>query len=242
MHGRPVLAALVAGVALAAPAGARAADGACTAGAEVALGDRVSSYAGKARGRLGAFDRPGGRRLRTFDRLNVNGVPTVLHIRAAVLGPDCRPAWYRVQLPVRPNGAAGYVRARAVTPRRVWTRIEIDLSERRVDVFRRGRLVLRTAAAVGSPVTPTPTGSYYVNQILAAPDPAGPFGPGALGISAFSPVLRDWPQGGPIAIHGTNEPGSIGLPVSLGCLRILNGEIVRLMREIPEGTPVEIDR
>ena len=79
------------------------------------------------------------------------------------------------------------------------------------------------------------------NQRLVAPDPWGPFGPAALGISAVSPVLQDWVQGGPIAIHGTNDPASIGEAASHGCLRVRNDVLVWMFREIPAGTPVEIE-
>lgn len=79
-------------------------------------------------------------------------------------------------------------------------------------LFRDGRPVLETVGGIGSPATPTPTGSFYVNQRLIPTDTSGPFGPGAIGISAFSNVLTGWAQGGPIAIHGTNQPWSIGKP------------------------------
>ena len=57
-----------------------------------------------------------------------------------------------------------------------------------------------------------------------AGNPIGGYGPGAVGISAFSPVLLNWPQGGPIAIHGTNAPDLIGFAVSHGCLRVRNAD------------------
>src|SRR5207244_2896367 len=113
----------------------------------------------------------------------------------------------------------GWVRGSAVDVEKVTARIEVDLSDRRVTLFRDGRRVLTATAAVGSPATPTPTGKYYVNQRLIPTDPSGPFGPGAVGISAFSDVLTGWTQGGPIAIHGTNAPWSIGKAVSNGCIR-----------------------
>jgi len=172
--------------------------------------------------------------------MNENGFPTVFGVLAEIDGNRCRPAWYRVQLPLRPNGVTGYVRARDVSLGRVDTRVDVDLSQRRIDVYRNGRRIRRVTAAIGAPITPTPTGSYYVNQRLVAPDPWGPFGPAALGISAFSPVLQDWAQGGPIAIHGTNDPGSIGRAASHGCLRVDNAVLTWLFREIPAGTPVEI--
>ena len=122
----------------------------------------------------------------------------------------------------------------------VRTRITVDLSERRVRLYRSGKLVLSSSAAVGSSATPTPLGRYYVNQRLIPDDPSGPFGPGAVGISAFSPVLTGWAQGGPIAIHGTNEPASIGHAVSNGCIRLPNTVLRRLFAQALAGTPVLI--
>lgn len=213
---------------------------ACLEGDVKRLRSRRAAYAAIATGPTEAFARPGGDVTHRFERLNVNGVPTVFGVLAAVLGPDCQPVWYRVQLPVRPNGAVGYVRAAAVEVARVTTRVEVDLSERRLVFFREGRRMLRARVAVGASITPTPTGKYYVNQRLTAPDPWGPFGPAAIGISAFSPVLQEWAQGGPIAIHGTNDPGSIGQAASHGCVRVRNDVLSVLFRQVPVGTPVVI--
>jgi lipoprotein-anchoring transpeptidase ErfK/SrfK len=71
-------------------------------------------------------------------------------------------------------------------------------------------------------------------------DKQGPYGPGALGISAFSNVLTGWTQGGPIAIHGTDEPWSIGHAVSNGCIRLPNATLLRVFRMAVAGTPVII--
>ena len=79
-----------------------------------------------------------------------------------------------VGLPIRPNGVTGWVRAAGVDapdgtdadPRRPL--------RRRVTLFRDGRPVLAAPAAVGAPATPTPTGSYYVNQRLDPRDVSGP--------------------------------------------------------------------
>ena len=118
---------------------------------------------------------------------------------------SCRAVWLRVELPLRPNGRTAWVRADDVQIANVPTRIVVSVSRRRLALSEDGRVVLRATVAVGSPATPTPTGRYYVNQLLVPSDPNGPFGPGAVGISAFSNVLTGWAQGGPIAIHGTND-------------------------------------
>jgi hypothetical protein len=187
-----------------------------------------------------AYRKPGGKQLESFGARNVNGVPTVLGVLARRLDGRCRTTWYRVQLPLKPNGITGWVRAADVDVLPVTTRIEVDLSERRVTLFDRGRRVLTTQAAIGSPATPTPTGRYYVNQRLIPTDASGPFGPGAIGISAFSEVLTGWVQGGPIAIHGTNRPDLIGQAVSNGCIRVANGDLGRLFSRALAGTPVHV--
>jgi lipoprotein-anchoring transpeptidase ErfK/SrfK len=212
----------------------------CTAGSVVPLDREPVAYAVTVRSRATAYRVPGGKAIARFDRLNANGVPTVLGVLGARLDRNCRANWYRVQLPLRPNGVTGWVPARVVTERALRVRIVVDLSDRRVTLYRGSDVLLVTAAAIGSPSTPTPTGRYYVNQKLVAPDPLGPFGPAALGISAFSPALRDWVQGGPIAIHGTNQAELLGSAVSHGCIRVANDVVRRLWKLVPTGTPVLI--
>jgi len=189
---------------------------------------------------VAAHARPHGKKLATFGRRNENGFVTVFGVVGEVLGRNCAPSWYRVQLPMRPNGATGYVQVSDVVVVQLRTRIEVDLSSRRIQVFRAGRSVLVTRAGVGRPGTPTPTGRYYVNQLLLSDDPDGVFGPGGVGISAFAPRLEQWPQGGPIAIHGTDQPATIGRAASLGCLRVPNHVVRWFFRNVPAGTPVLI--
>jgi hypothetical protein len=202
------------------------------------LGSSRVAYAAVVKRPARAYRRPGGAAFARFGLKNVNGVDTVFGVSGAVLTRSCHTTWYHVQLPMRPNGAAGYVRARDLWVTRVPTRIEVDVSARRLTFFRRGREVLRARVAVGSGATPTPYGRFYVNQRLVPSDPSGPYGPGAIGISAFSNVLTGWTQGGPVAIHGTNEPWSIGRAVSNGCIRLPNAVLRRLFRATPAGTPV----
>jgi lipoprotein-anchoring transpeptidase ErfK/SrfK len=189
-----------------------------------------------------AYRRPGRRPFASFGRVNVNGFPTTFQVLDVIRRRDCSAGWYRVQLPIRPNGVTGFIKASTVEVGRVRTRILVDLSANKLTLFRRGRPVLRTTVAIGSRATPTPTGRYYVNQRLLPVDPSGPFGPAALGVSAFSNVLTGWTQGGPIGIHGTNEPWSIGRAVSNGCIRLRNPVLRRLFSQTRAGTPVIIRR
>ena len=214
----------------------------CADGSFRRLGSSRLAYAAIVRSRAAVSRRPGGAVLARFGKLNVNGVPTVFAVRGAVLRTDCEPRSYLVQIPKRPNGITGWVPVGQVTVAKVSTRIVVDLSEKRVTLYRDGRKVLSTPAAIGARATPTPTGSFYVNQRLIPVDRSGPFGPGAVGISAFSDVLTGWTQGGPIAIHGTNAPWSIGKAVSNGCIRIPNAMLKQVFAQAVNGTPVLIRR
>ena len=214
----------------------------CAVGTFHAIGSPTIAYAAVVRSRAAVSARPGGRPFARFGRLNQNGVPTIFSVRGLRVNRRCRPSAYLVQIPRRPNGVTGWVPARQVGVQPVRTRILVDLSEKRVTLYRSGRRVLSATAAIGSSATPTPTGSFYVNQRLVPTDPSGPFGPGAVGISAFSDVLTGWAQGGPIAIHGTNEPWSIGKAVSNGCIRLPNAVLRKVFAQALNGTPVLIRR
>ena len=238
----PVVAAALLALAAGAAEARPSASAACAAGEQAPLGDEQLAYAATVRRHARAYRAPGKRPFASFGRLNVNRVPTVFGILSAVYGSECRATWYRVLLPMRPNQVTGYVRADAVRVSTTSARVVIDLSERRLYLYRAGEEVLRSPAAIGARATPTPIGHYYVNQKLRPDNPRGPYGPAAIGISAFSPVLIHWEQGGPVAIHGTNAPWSIGRAVSNGCIRVPNAVIRRLWHAMPPGTPVLIRR
>ncbi|HKI91717.1 MAG TPA: L,D-transpeptidase [Gaiellaceae bacterium] len=211
--------------------------------AEAAVGPRrAESYAALVRKDAVIRLSPGsGPILARVGRIDVNGYPTVLGVVGARRTPRaCAPVAYRVQLPVPPNNRSGWISAGAVRVFTVTTRVVVDLPARRLVAYRAGEPVLRARVAIGSPQTPTPRGRYFVNErwLLASPD--GPFGVAALGISAHSDVLRNWVEGGPIALHGTNEPATIGQAVSHGCIRLANADMRRLLRLAPAGTVVVI--
>jgi lipoprotein-anchoring transpeptidase ErfK/SrfK len=200
------------------------------------------SYAVAVRTTAVARSKPagGGAVLARYSRIDLNGYPTVFGVVGARTGARCAIAWYRVQLNLTPNGRTGWVAARSVRPYSVRSRIVVDLSARRLVAYLAGKMVVRTQVAVGDRRTPTPTGRYFVNERFRLDDPDGPFGVAALGISAHSNVLRNWIQGGPIALHGTNQPGTIGEAASHGCIRLANTAMWRLFSLTPAGTPVDI--
>lgn len=131
-------------------------------------------------------------------------------------------------------GAAGRlrpVRSRAHEPAREPTHPEGDaLPERKVWQSRIG---------VGAPSTPTPRGRFWIRTRLRNLGGSAIYGPWAFGTGAYS-VLSEWPGGGVIGIHGTNQPELIPGRPSHGCIRVTNRDIRRLVRLMPIGTPVRI--
>jgi len=69
----------------------------------------------------------------------------------------------------------------------------------------------------------------------------GIYGVLAFGLSAYSNVIRDWTWGGVVGIHGTNSPQLIPGPISHGCVRMRNPDILRLAALMPVGTPLTIE-
>lgn len=183
----------------------------------------------------------GGGVLARVGRIDENGYPTVLGV-VGTSRRHCTTAAYRVQLPTAPNGRSGWISARAVRVFSVSAQIVVSLSRRQLIVYRHSRPLLHLPVAIGSAQTPTPLGNYFVTERWLLANPNGPFGVAALGISAHSNVLHDWVEGGPIAIHGTNEPWTIGQATSHGCVRLSNSDMRRLLPLAPAGTPVAILR
>ena len=133
--------------------------------------------------------------------------------------------------------------AAEVSLSRVPYRIEVGISEHRIRVFDGDEVIVDEPVGVGRDDRPTPGGVYYLKELLQPPDPNGPYGTYAYGLSGFSNVLTSFNGGsGVIGIHGTNEPDALGTDVSSGCIRVHNDVIERLVEEIglPLGTPVEI--
>jgi lipoprotein-anchoring transpeptidase ErfK/SrfK len=199
---------------------------------------------GKAVGPLVAYAKPStSSRVKTqLGKVNQNGYPTLVLVdQTKEVGGR---VWYRVWLAVRPNGSRGWVPEGKLAFYTTPAKITIDLSERELSVQRRGELMDTYPVAVGRPGLETPTGLFFINQKLKPAAPNGAFGVLAIGISAFQMKIpaSAWEQGGPVAIHGTNEPWLIGKAVSHGCVRMRNKDVLEVSRYVPAGSPVEIVR
>jgi lipoprotein-anchoring transpeptidase ErfK/SrfK len=153
-----------------------------------------------------------------------------------------RPGWLNVLLPIRPNGASGWIKASDVTLGTSDFEIKIELAAHKLTLYKLGQPILESATVIGTTKTPTPPGRFYVTDpVDLRENPNAGYGVYALGISGFSEVLTSF-KGGPgqLAVHGTNNPGEVGQDISNGCVRVPNDIIMQLALQAPLGTPVTI--
>lgn len=147
--------------------------------------------------------------------------------------------WLQIRVPMRPNGTTGWVPETALTDLHVtYTRLVVDLGKRRATLFESGAPIWRAPIGIGKAGTPTPRGSFYIRQRLQLNGRGGVYGAYAFGTSAYSNTLSDWPGGGVIGIHGTNQPRLIPGRVSHGCIRVRNAQIRDLRSLMGVGTPL----
>ena len=148
--------------------------------------------------------------------------------------------WLHIRIPMRPNGRTGWVPADMLGPlKTVTTQLVIDRTVKKARLYKAGRRIWEASVGIGKPGTPTPRGSFYIRERLRGN--GGAYGPWAFGTSAYSSI-SDWPNGGVVGIHGTNQPGLIPGRPSHGCVRVRNDKIRTLARLMPIGTPVRVVR
>lgn len=149
-------------------------------------------------------------------------------------------SWVDVPLPGRPNGVTGWVPANALGEMHVTHQyLRVNRESFRITLFRDDRAIWSAPIGVGRVSLPTPSGHYYVTEKLQAI--GGPFyGPYAFGTSAYAPTLSEWPGGGIVGIHGTDEPSLIPGRPSHGCIRLRNENIIQLYNMVQVGTPIDI--
>jgi lipoprotein-anchoring transpeptidase ErfK/SrfK len=149
--------------------------------------------------------------------------------------------WAKVLVPVRPNHTEGWVALSDVDISTTTQRIEINLTDNTLVAYDGATVVVETPVVAGSAFTPTPTGRFYVTDIVPQSNPAGAYGPFALATNGYSEVMDEFDTGVPVvALHGTNAPDKLGTDVSNGCVRLPNEVITQLAETFPLGVPVFI--
>ena len=195
--------------------------------------------------------------IKTFGRKSVLGAPQVFLVQSQAAGPAGEP-WFKVLLPMRPNGTTGFVSAQDVTLSQTLYRLKVVRNKFSVYFYEGCELVDKFKVGIGNGSTPTPVGNFYLQALYKLPNPDTIYGTYAYALSGYSEVIKSWQSGscegvqstdtrsgkcaGIIGLHGTNDPeGSIGRYVSNGCVRMRNRDIESLVPKLPLGTPVEID-
>lgn len=148
-------------------------------------------------------------------------------------------SWVKVRLPARPNGQTGWVPREALGDlHRTRSSLVIDRRTTTATLRRSGRVIWRARVGVGKDATPTPAGRFYVRERLV-PKPGSIYGALAFGTSAYAAV-SDWPGGGVVGVHGTDQPELIPGRPSHGCVRVRAADLRALDRLLRIGMPVRI--
>src|ERR687897_1603850 len=152
-----------------------------------------------------------------------------------------RGRWLGVVSTRLPNGWLGWVKRSEVDLRTTEVSLELDLSRRLLLIKRGNEVVRRMVVGIGRPSSPTPTGRFAVTDKLSGYRYSPAYGCCIVALSAHQPNLpAGWTGGNRIAIHGTNNPSSIGVPRSAGCPHASYADMQTLMRRVPLGAPVFI--
>jgi hypothetical protein len=146
--------------------------------------------------------------------------------------------WIEVRLPMRPNGRKGWVKRRALGPLRVVrTYLRVNRKTFRATLYRSGRNIFSARVGVGMPGYPTPAGRFWGREKVRLPR-GHPLGPLNIGIGAYA--RRPWHGSRLVGLCGTNRPETVPGRVTPGSIRLRNGDLLRLSRLMPLGTPVRV--
>jgi len=152
-----------------------------------------------------------------------------------------RATWVRVQLPIRPNGTAGWVRRGTVRLQVTRVRVVVRLASRRLEIWRGPRRLVSWPVGIGRAGTPTPVGRFAVQDALPTlPGWRRVYGGWTIPLTAHSPTLRSFMGGdGLVALHG-GRPWRLGVPSSNGCVILSEAHLAVVARLVRPGTPVVI--
>jgi lipoprotein-anchoring transpeptidase ErfK/SrfK len=191
----------------------------------------------RVRGAVQLRSKPGGRVVASVGSSTQFGSPSTLTVGAR------HGKWLGVTSTDLPNGKLGWVKANTgvLAAHRTRMSIRVDLSSRRLRLLD-GRRVLRTVTVgIGRPGSPTPTGRYSITDKLSGAGYGPYYGCCILALSGHQTnTPAGWRGGDRLAIHGTDDPSSIGVPSSAGCLHADAEDLRVLMRRVPLGAPVFI--
>ncbi len=179
--------------------------------------------------------RPGGDAVAVVGPTTEFGSPRVLSVAAS------RGRWLGVVTDEQPNGKLAWVdrKSAGLHTSRTTVSLHADLSERTLVLQRGGKTLRRVKVAVGNSSSPTPPGRYAVTDKMPGNRYGAYYGCCILALSGHQVnPPPGWTGGNRLAIHGTDNPATIGTPASAGCLRAADADLQALMSAVPLGTPV----
>jgi L,D-transpeptidase catalytic domain len=154
---------------------------------------------------------------------------------------------FELEPPTRLPGLSGGVSA-YLPPLIAPLRLELNLSQRKVALFRAGEVFKSYPVAVGRPGWETPTGTFKIETMYKNPVWINPFtGEAIAGGDSDNPLGRRWlgfHKNGKnwAGFHGTNSLSSIGTAASHGCVRMFEKDVEELFSLVAVGTPVTVKR
>jgi lipoprotein-anchoring transpeptidase ErfK/SrfK len=125
------------------------------------------------------------------------------------------------------------------------SQLVVDLSDRRVYVYRTGEVIASYPTGIGKKGWETPTGLFQVFHMQHDPIWRHPITGKVFPPGEDSPLGDRWigfvsDRDGEIGFHGTPDDTLVGNPVSHGCLRMRNPDVRMLYSQIKIGTPVQV--
>ena len=143
--------------------------------------------------------------------------------------------------------AIGAIAGLVASPAMADTSIQINLKTRYLTLFEDGRQIAKFPVAIGAPESPTLPGDFTITRMeeepvyhkagkIIAPGPTNPVGVRYMAYFAN--------PHGEYAIHGTAWPNwvKIRAAVSLGCIRMLNDDVISVFNRVDVGTPVQLTK
>ncbi len=125
-------------------------------------------------------------------------------------------------------------------------RLRLNLSDRKVYVYRGETLETSYPVAIGRPGWETPTGEYEVYSQLVNPGWTNPLDGSVMTPGPDNPLgdrwIAFWTDGtNEIGFHGTPNRDSVGQAASHGCIRMYNEDVRELYEVVALGTPVIVE-
>ena len=179
--------------------------------------------------------KPGGAVIANVSSTTQFGSGTTLAVAAS------RGRWIGVTSTDIPNGTLGWLKRDGLRASTTHVSIRIDLSQRSLELRDGRRVVRRASVGIGRPGSPTPTGRFSVTDKMPGSRYSAFYGCCIVALSGHQVnPPPGWQGGNRLAIHGTSNPASIGVPSSAGCLHADADDLRLLMRRVPLGAPVFI--